>query len=232
MVKFILQLNDMGSSSGLKILGQSIPDLGTMIKIKNIRGDVLEVNTWFRHHTKLSMARDWHIRNLKTGQSMIRATSILALMDKTTRKLSKIPDEIKVELEPHYKETTFILNEDSRKFPKLNIETADYIIDGLNPQWADLDYNMHVNNAKYIRWVFEGIPMSMLETHEMSSMVLEFRKECRIGDVLQSLTALSSVSSNSSSESNIMCRHLLQLKSGPTLVKGLTTWRQSVAPLT
>ncbi|KAH0452428.1 hypothetical protein IEQ34_019727 [Dendrobium chrysotoxum] len=191
-------------------------------------GDALEVNTWLRNHKKVSMARDWHLRNLKTGQSMIRATSISALMDKTTRKLSKIPDEIKVKLESHYKDTTFILNEDSRKFPKPNVETADYIIDGLTPQWADLDFNMHVNNVKYIRWIFEGIPMSIMETHEMSSMVLEFRKECRMGDVLQSLTTVSSVSSNSSSEFNIVCRHLLQLKSGPALVQGLTTWIQKV----
>ncbi|KAL0907848.1 hypothetical protein M5K25_022292 [Dendrobium thyrsiflorum] len=141
-------------------------------------GDAIEVNTWLRHHKKFSIARDWHLRNLKTGQSMIRATSICALMDKTTHKLSKIPDEINVELEPHYKETTFILHEDNRKFPKLNVETANYIIDGLTPQWADLDYNMHVNHGKYIRLIFEGIPMSMLETHEMSSVVLEFRKEC------------------------------------------------------
>ncbi|KAL0907845.1 hypothetical protein M5K25_022289 [Dendrobium thyrsiflorum] len=191
-------------------------------------GDSLEVHTWFRHHKNFTRACDWDLRNLKTGQSMIRATSICALMDKTTRKLSKIPDEIKVELEHHYKETTFILNEDNRKFPKLNFETADYIIDGLTPQWPDLDYNMHVNNVKYIRWIFEGIPMSILKTHEMSSIVLEYRKECRMGDVLQSLTAISSVSSNSSSEFNIVCRHLLQLKSGPTLVEGLTTWIQKV----
>ncbi|KAI0513403.1 hypothetical protein KFK09_009423 [Dendrobium nobile] len=171
MVKFILQLNDMGSSSGLKMLGRSITDLSTMIKTKNIR-----------HHTKLSMASDWHIRNLKIGQSMIRATSIFAQIDITTRKLSKITDEIKVELDPHCKETIFILNEDNRKVPKLNAETVDYIIDGLNPRQVDLDYNMHVNNVKYIRWIFEGIPMSMLETHEMSSIVLEFRKEGRIGN--------------------------------------------------
>ncbi|KAI0493881.1 hypothetical protein KFK09_024007 [Dendrobium nobile] len=189
-------------------------------------GDALEVNTWLRHHKKLSMARDWHLRNLKTGQSMIRATSIWALMDKTTRKLSKIPDEKKIEVEPHCNDTTFILNDDNRKLPKVNVETADYIIDDLTPKWADLDFNMHVNNVKYIQWILEGIPVSMLETHEMSSMVLEFRKECRMGDVLQSLTAVSYVSSNSSSEFNIVCRHLLQLKSGPALVHGLTTWIQ------
>ncbi|XP_020694462.2 dodecanoyl-[acyl-carrier-protein] hydrolase, chloroplastic-like [Dendrobium catenatum] len=87
---------------------------------------------------------------------------------------------------------------------------------------------MLVNNVKYIRWILESIPMSMLETHQMSSMVLEFKKECRMGDVLQSLAAVSSVSSNSSSEFKIVCRHLLQLKSGPALVEGLTTWVQKV----
>ncbi|XP_028554965.1 palmitoyl-acyl carrier protein thioesterase, chloroplastic-like [Dendrobium catenatum] len=191
-------------------------------------GDALEVNTWLRHHNKLSMARDWHLRNHKTGQSMIRATSIWALMDKTTRKLSKIPNEKKVEIEPHCNDTTFILNEDNRKFPKVNVETADYIIDGLTPDWADLDVNRHVSNVKYIQWIFKGIPISIWETHAMSSMVLKFRKECKMGDVLQSLTAVSYVSSNSSSEFKIECRHLLQLKSGPPLVQGLTTWIQKM----
>ncbi|PKU69189.1 Palmitoyl-acyl carrier protein thioesterase, chloroplastic [Dendrobium catenatum] len=186
-----------------------------------LQGDALEVNTWLRHHNKLSMARDWHLRNHKTGQSMIRATSIWALMDKTTRKLSKIPNEKKVEIEPHCNDTTFILNEDNRKFPKVNVETAD-------PDWADLDVNRHVSNVKYIQWIFKGIPISIWETHAMSSMVLKFRKECKMGDVLQSLTAVSYVSSNSSSEFKIECRHLLQLKSGPPLVQGLTTWIQKV----
>ncbi|XP_020694461.2 palmitoyl-acyl carrier protein thioesterase, chloroplastic-like [Dendrobium catenatum] len=39
-------------------------------------GDALEVDTWLRCHKKLSMARDWHVCNLKTGQSMIRASRL------------------------------------------------------------------------------------------------------------------------------------------------------------
>jgi hypothetical protein len=76
--------------------------------------------------------------------------------------------------------------------------------------------NHHVNNVKYLRWMLEvkyklchsifavifvslsyliscfrtpkqTIPDEVLESHQLSSIILEYRKECRSSDIIQSL---------------------------------------------
>lgn len=48
--------------------------------------------------------------------------------------------------------------------------------------------NQHVNNVKYISWVFESVPQSLVVAHELASMTLEYRRECTPSDVVQSLS--------------------------------------------
>lgn len=52
-------------------------------------------------------------------------------MNKHTRRLSKIPEEARAEIEPHFVERSAILDEDSRKLPKLDDGTADFVREGL-----------------------------------------------------------------------------------------------------
>jgi fatty acyl-ACP thioesterase B len=113
------------------------------------------------------------------------------MMNKLTRKLARIPDEVRTEIEPYFFEHAAIEDEDNRKFPKLpeheHATSAKYVRTGLTvsfallhahirlqvysamlvflhgcflsyamqPRWADLDINQHVNNVKYIGWILE-----------------------------------------------------------------------------
>lgn len=38
------------------------------------RGDVVEVDTWVGASGKNGMKRDWHVRDLRTGQTVMKAT--------------------------------------------------------------------------------------------------------------------------------------------------------------
>lgn len=63
-----------------------------------------------------------------------------------------------------------------------------------------------------------------MESHELCSMTLEYRRECGRDSVLKSLASVSSP------ESGIFeCQHLLQLESGAEIVRGRTKWRPKVA---
>lgn len=53
------------------------------------------------------------------------------MMNKKTRKLSKIPDEVRGEIEPYFMDCAPILDEDSRKLHKLDDDKADFIQAGL-----------------------------------------------------------------------------------------------------
>ncbi|KAL5975623.1 hypothetical protein ACLOJK_019948 [Asimina triloba] len=214
-------------------------------------GDTVEIVTWVAASGKNGMRRDWLIRDSRTGETLSRATSNWVTMNKRTRKLSKLPEEVRMELEPFFMENDPILEEDSRKLMKLDDSSAGFIQKGLSPRWKDLDMNQHVNNVKYVGWLLEvaitlnvmliallfdllaidsilvlqSIPPSFLDTYELRSMTLEYRKECGRDSVLKSLTAVSGDSGGGLPQDVVECNHLLQLEEGPEVVRGRTTWR-------
>ncbi|PNX72709.1 putative palmitoyl-acyl carrier protein thioesterase chloroplastic-like [Trifolium pratense] len=118
-------------------------------------GDVVHVETWVSASGKNGMRRDWLLRDYNTGEILTRASSVWVMMNKHTRKLSKIPEEVREEIGSYFVESAPILEEDDRKLTKLDDSTADYIRSGLSPRWSDLDVNQHVNNVKYIGWILE-----------------------------------------------------------------------------
>lgn len=189
-------------------------------------GDVVQVDTWVNPSGKNGMRRDWLLRDLRSGETLTRASSVWVMMNKQTRRLSKIPEEVRGEIEPYFMGSAPVVEEDSRKLQKLDDNTADYVRSGLTPRWSDLDVNQHVNNVKYIGWVLESAPLPILESHELSSMTLEYRKECGRDSVLQSLTAVSDNGvGNLVNSADIECQHLLRLEDGAEIVRGRTSWR-------
>ncbi|XP_022729932.1 palmitoyl-acyl carrier protein thioesterase, chloroplastic-like [Durio zibethinus] len=193
-------------------------------------GDVVQVDTWVSASGKNGMRRDWLVSDSKTGEILTRASSVWVMMNKLTRRLSKIPEEVRGEIEPHFMNSDPVVTEDSRKLVKLDDSTSEYVRKGLAPRWSDLDVNQHVNNVKYIGWIFESAPLPVLETHELSAMTLEYRRECGRDSVLQSLTAVSdSGVGNLVNFDEIECQHLLRLEDGSEIVRGRTQWRPKYA---
>lgn len=193
-------------------------------------GDVVQVDTWVAASGKNGMRRDWLIRDSSTGDILMRASSLWVMMNKETRRLAKMPDEVRAEIGSHFVDTPPIIDEDNRKLPKLNDETADYIRSGLTPRWNDLDVNQHVNNVKYIGWILESAPLPILESHELAAMTLEYRRECRRDSVVQSLTSVVGNNVGDLTHSGaVECQHLLRLEGGAEIVKGRTEWRPKFA---
>ena len=53
------------------------------------------------------------------------------MMNKLTRRLSKIPEEVRGEIEPYFLNYDPVIKEDGRKLKKLDDDTADFIRSGL-----------------------------------------------------------------------------------------------------
>lgn len=53
------------------------------------------------------------------------------MMNKETRKLSKLPDEVRGEIGQFFVDAPPVVEDDSIKLPKLAETTADYVRDGL-----------------------------------------------------------------------------------------------------
>uniref|UniRef100_A0A6N2M8C7 Acyl-[acyl-carrier-protein] hydrolase n=1 Tax=Salix viminalis TaxID=40686 RepID=A0A6N2M8C7_SALVM len=123
------------------------------------RTEVVEVDTWMYASGKNGQGRDWIIRDSKTGETLASATSVYVMMNRETRKLSKIAKEIWDELEPYLMDCECpIINKDGRKILKLDVSAADQGRTGLSPGWKDMDINQHVSNVKYIDWILERSP--------------------------------------------------------------------------
>lgn len=76
------------------------------------------------------------------------------MMNQKTRRLSKMPDEVRAEISPWFIEKRAIQEDGYEKVTKLD-STASYVKSDLKPKRSDLDMNHHVNNVKYIKWMLE-----------------------------------------------------------------------------
>ncbi|KAI3835982.1 hypothetical protein MKW92_042037, partial [Papaver armeniacum] len=182
-------------------------------------GDVVEVDNWFGGAgapVKNGFTNHWLVRDANTGETLAQANSVWILMNKITRKLSRIPEEVRDEITPHIKDYRIW---DDIKLSKLHDNEADSVQTGLIAHWSDLDVNHHVNFSKYIDWILENSPSQILNSQELCDLSLEFRRECGVGDELKSLTRV--VETDGHTE----CQHMLQLENEREVMRGRTKWR-------
>ncbi|XP_004235327.2 palmitoyl-acyl carrier protein thioesterase, chloroplastic-like [Solanum lycopersicum] len=192
-------------------------------------GDVVEIDTWVDAAGKNGMRRDWIIRDSNTGNIITKATSTWVIMNRETRRLSKIPEQVKAEVRPFYINKFAIPTAqiDSEKIEKLNDETAQIISSGLAPRWSDMDANQHVNNVKYIGWILESVPINVLEDSHLMSLTLEYRRECQLSNVLQSMTTMREIATSDGDENSGMeCTHLIRMEADQgEVVRARSIWQ-------
>jgi medium-chain acyl-[acyl-carrier-protein] hydrolase len=110
---------------------------------------------------------------------LVRATSSLALIDKTSRKPVAIPDSIISKLE-HGKGRSIEFSSD-------NVEHKtdfDYIFN-MKARYDDIDVNGHMNNASYAGIFFESLFENLSKPVIMKSIDISFRGEIIYGDELE-----------------------------------------------
>ncbi|XP_021292420.1 palmitoyl-acyl carrier protein thioesterase, chloroplastic-like [Herrania umbratica] len=216
-------------------------------------GEVVEVDTWVGASGKNGMRRDWLIRSHVTGLVHVRATSTWVMMNQQTRRLSKMPEEVRAEISPWFIEKNAIQENTPETIKKLD-NTVKYINSKLKPKRTDLDMNNHVNNVKYVNWMLEAIPEIFLEGYQLFRVTLEYRRECGSSDTVQSLcqpdedgafqdevqddngknhkeqSQVSELEGDaSSSGSPLSFTHLLQMTGDSKtdeIVRGRTTWKR------
>ncbi|XP_071699350.1 oleoyl-acyl carrier protein thioesterase, chloroplastic-like [Rutidosis leptorrhynchoides] len=154
--------------------------------------DVVEIETWCQGEGRIAIRRDWIIRDYANGEVIGRATSKWVTMNLETRKLQKFSDDVIDEYSVFCPKTLRLAfheenNNSLKKIGKLE-DPAEYSKLGLAPRRTDLDMNGHVNNVTYIGWVLESIPQEVIDTHELQSITLDFKRECLRDEVVDSLT--------------------------------------------
>ncbi|XP_071689386.1 oleoyl-acyl carrier protein thioesterase, chloroplastic-like [Rutidosis leptorrhynchoides] len=204
--------------------------------------DVVEIETWCQSEGRIGTRRDWIIKDHANGEVIGRATSKWVMMNSDTRRLQKVSDDVRDEYLIFCPKTPRLAfpeenNNSLKKIAKLN-DPAEYSTLGLVPRRADLDMNKHVNNVTYIGWVLESIPQEVIDTHELQTITLDYRRECQHDDVVDSLTSSellisklegSNGSAPSKTDGQDLTPFLHLLRSagkGLELNRGRTEWRK------
>ncbi|CAI9770651.1 unnamed protein product [Fraxinus pennsylvanica] len=207
--------------------------------------DVLEIETWCQSEGRIGTRRDWILKDYATGEVIGRATSKWVMMNQDTRRLQKVTDEVRDEYLIYCPKTLRLAfpeenNASLRKIAKLE-DPVQYSKIGLVPRRADLDMNQHINNVTYIGWVLESMPREIIDTHELQTLTLDYRRECQHDDVVNSLTSPESLmddtilelegtngSATAVKDENdcLQFLHLLRLADGSEINRGRTEWRK------
>jgi acyl-ACP thioesterase len=139
--------------------------------------DELVIETWNRRHSRVTFERDFIARSARGGTVAAAVTSWVVL-DVDTRAMKtaadfgfNIPDidmpraidcslgriRSPIELEPVYIKST---------------------------RYSDIDVNGHVNNARYVDFAMDCIPIERHMTHRVSSIEIGYVNEAREGDAI------------------------------------------------
>ncbi|KAK6145116.1 hypothetical protein DH2020_021936 [Rehmannia glutinosa] len=212
--------------------------------------DVVEIETWCQSEGRIGTRRDWILKDYATGEVIGRATSKWVMMNQDTRRLQKVTDDVRDEYLVFCPKTLRLAfpeenNASLKKISKLD-DPAQYSKVGLVPRRADLDMNQHVNNVTYIGWVLESMPQEIIDSHELQTITLDYRRECQHDDIVDSLTTPESAIDDTVSELRgtngspptaakdenncIQFLHLLRLSdNGSEINRGRTEWRKKTA---
>lgn len=121
--------------------------------------------------------RDFHLLN-EVGEVIAHATTTWMLMNTQTRRMARLPDWIK-KLDEHSPPITAQL---PRADYKLIEPEGDDWTKNFTVGFHDLDFNGHLTNAIYVRWMLEALPYDILMNKHLKRIEVQYGKEARYGD--------------------------------------------------
>ena len=131
-------------------------------------GEEFELVTWPSGHGGVRATRDFEIRGTD-GRIMIAATSQWVLINIYTRLPIRLTDNIK----------SFDCTSEravNKPFEKLS-EFIPNISCTFDCKYDDVDINGHINNAVYVLWAMESLPVEFRHNHKLSGLKINFVRE-------------------------------------------------------
>jgi len=172
-------------------------------------GEALRVTTYPTGLERIFTFRDFKLLDQK-NQILAQASSSWILMNTETRKMSKYPEDI---------ESLLIPSNEFEKLPrpprmKFKIENPIYEKE-FHVGFHDLDFNEHLSNFFYFRWMLDTLPNEFLKTKQLQSLQMRFKEECYLDDVVKVLI-------EKFDENTFL--HVM-LKNDRILAEGKTVWK-------
>lgn len=146
--------------------------------------DQVKLFTWHKGSEGLYYMRDFLLLDA-SGTPRISATSSWVVIDEQTRRLVR-PEELSHLLHIDYQ----VDNAIEEPCPKVSLPK------GAQPQlsgehvaaYSDIDLIGHTNNARYMVWAMDAIPLEYVQAHSVKDAYITFNKETTAGSRVQLYT--------------------------------------------
>lgn len=184
------------------------------IKRYPVYGDVINVTTNPKCLEKFYAYRHFEVINSK-GEKIIDALSQWLLMDTEKRKLKKIPQKL---FECY--DSKELKSEDIKipKVSKIKKVDNDKVF---NVRYSDIDTNGHVNNAKYVSWIIETMPLEIVLNYTLKNLNMTYKKETVYKDKVKVLCEIEN------KNDLVICKHNIVDKDSNELNIAQTIWEKN-----
>ena len=142
--------------------------------LKRIKADTnIKVQTWGRSATKIIVNRDFKVFD-EEGTLCAIATSKWCLLDTTTGKIAKLPENIAEIYHGFHDESVFGI-EDVPKLEEPKLEPLN--VDSYKIRRFDLDLNKHVHNLNYLNIAYELLPEDVYDGSELNNVEILYNQD-------------------------------------------------------
>ena len=143
----------------------------------------------------------------ETGEELIHMMATFVLMDRDSRKVHTVEPEIVTPYQSDFDKKLI-------RGPKY-ADLEDPISKDYHVRFYDLDMNGHVNNSKYLDWIFEVMGADFLTQYIPKKINLKYVKEVGPGGLITSALELSGLESKHEITSD-----------GATNAQAIITWQE------
>ena len=169
-------------------------------------GEEITIETEALSYNRLFCYRRFTIYD-EVGQELIHMMTTFVLMDRDSRKVHAVEPEI---VAPYQSEFSKKLLRGPKYQSLENPISKDYHV-----RFYDLDMNGHVNNSKYLDWIFEVMGADFLTHYIPNKINLKYVKEVRPGGVITSAVERTGLKSKHEITSD-----------GATNAQAIITWQE------
>ncbi|MGE5423962.1 MAG: acyl-[acyl-carrier-protein] thioesterase, partial [Syntrophothermus sp.] len=137
--------------------------------------DNISIRTWHRGTDGFVAMRDYEIVD-EQGNRLGAVASHWFVLDPETRRV------VEPKVDEYTLSTLHPVKAMEESPERIIIRTDLPLIRTVTVNYTDLDMYHHVNNTRYIDWILNLYPMEMHRDYRVSSLMIEFLSEARVGE--------------------------------------------------
>ncbi len=142
-------------------------------------GERINIYTSPAGFEKFFTYRDYEVY-AENGDLLAWSSSTWLLMDTEKRRMTRIPPYI-LALNDQMPSLENCLERPAKKLTKFEIAEFSKTF---QVGWFDLDFNGHLNNGFYTKWMLEAMPHAVLKNKKLLDFQIEYRVEGRLDDTV------------------------------------------------